>query len=219
MIQLHGSEPIEWAKHIPLPVIRVFHIGSDRKYPGGITQGGAHEHILLDSIRDDGSGVSGGSGKVVDWDLAKEIVERGEVVTDAYMKASGESKPSADSHMLALSSDEKTAPVTHAPEPEGLTAVNGTESHAAQSKASTSAKFLLPIILAGGLTPANVANAIAKVRPWAVDVSGGVENENGSGKDLEKVRAFIKNAKGVGIAPDSEDSDKEQSESGEKVTQ
>ncbi|WP_296255099.1 MULTISPECIES: phosphoribosylanthranilate isomerase [unclassified Pseudomonas] len=47
-----------------------------------------------------------------------------------------------------------------------------------------------PIILAGGLTSANVSQAIAQVRPYAVDVSGGVERSKGL-KDHDKIRAFM----------------------------
>jgi phosphoribosylanthranilate isomerase len=47
-----------------------------------------------------------------------------------------------------------------------------------------------PIILAGGLTSANVSQAIAQVQPYAVDVSGGVEKSKGI-KDHDKIRAFM----------------------------
>ncbi|SDR91421.1 phosphoribosylanthranilate isomerase [Halopseudomonas sabulinigri] len=54
------------------------------------------------------------------------------------------------------------------------------------------------LVLAGGLTPANVAQAIAEVRPWAVDVSGGVEAAKGI-KDVEKINAFIQEVKRVRV--------------------
>lgn len=51
----------------------------------------------------------------------------------------------------------------------------------------------IPALLAGGLTPENVGDAIAAVRPWGVDTSSGVETEGA--KDPEKIRRFVAIAK------------------------
>ena len=63
-------------------------------------------------------------------------------------------------------------------------------------------------MLAGGLTPANVGEAIRAVRPWGVDTSTGVESPSGK-KDARKLLQFIETAKRVGeematdgLAPD-----------------
>lgn len=62
-------------------------------------------------------------------------------------------------------------------------------------KTAASIAARLPLWLAGGLTPDNVSDVILRVRPWAVDVSSGVET-NGL-KDGGKVRAFVEAAKGA----------------------
>jgi phosphoribosylanthranilate isomerase len=55
-----------------------------------------------------------------------------------------------------------------------------------------------PLILAGGLNPENVGEAVRAVEPYAVDVSSGVERQPGI-KDKQKIIEFIKNAKDVKI--------------------
>jgi len=58
---------------------------------------------------------------------------------------------------------------------------------------SKTAHFSKPLILAGGLTPDNVAAAIQRARPWAVDVSSGIEESPGR-KDHALMKQFIEAA-------------------------
>ena len=58
----------------------------------------------------------------------------------------------------------------------------------------------LRLILAGGLTPENVGEAIAAVHPWGVDVATGVESEPGR-KDPRKLRAFVATARAAATPP------------------
>lgn len=76
------------------------------------------------------------------------------------------------------------------------------DSHAPGGVGGTGAVFnwslipavSLPIVLAGGLAPGNVRQAVKQVKPWAVDVSSGVEDSPGI-KNEELMRVFIKEAK------------------------
>jgi anthranilate synthase/indole-3-glycerol phosphate synthase/phosphoribosylanthranilate isomerase len=193
VIQLHGAEPVEWASQIPVPVIRVFHVANGIGVDG-ITRGGLHQFVLLDSLRDDGSGISGGSGKVVDWDFAKRVVDAGETaggisygITTNGSASQGEAPSTPGNADPEVKTDDAPAEI------EG----NKPVDHNTVVAPGTPSKFPLPIILAGGLTPGNVSSAISHVRPWAVDVSGGVETTDGQAKDLNKVRSFISRAKGL----------------------
>jgi anthranilate synthase/indole-3-glycerol phosphate synthase/phosphoribosylanthranilate isomerase len=143
-VQLHGDEPVEWARQLAVPVIKAFRVSpSTGEIQGAagaaVDRAGCNHLVLLDAAGKSGS-AGGGEGISFDWSVARSIVNFGEI---------------------------GTAPGT----------------------------FRLPVILAGGLHPANVAEAVRAVRPWCVDVSSGVEREDGQGKDAGKVEEFIRNAK------------------------
>ena len=167
MVQLHGFEPLEWSKQIPVPVIRAFHVDPDGRGIEGVTRPGLHRHVLLDTAVSPG-GLSGGKGRTFDWEFAKRVVLAGE-------GEGGGNRAKGD-------------------EGEGEGEGEGSKDLAAGRTSSS-----MPIILAGGLTVDNVAEAVSVVRPWAVDVSRGVETADGAAKDEEKVKEFIVAVRGCAL--------------------
>lgn len=96
----------------------------------------------------------------------------------ALLDAGPESRPSA---ILLDATDERRA---------GGTGKRADWDAVRQTRESGAMVDWPPIILAGGLRPGNVNQAIAAVRPWAVDVASGVESSPGR-KDAALVRAFV----------------------------
>ncbi|KAG6381889.1 phosphoribosyl anthranilate isomerase [Boletus reticuloceps] len=188
LVQLHGSEPVEWARFVGVPVVRAFHVSAgagtgnakeDVAKTDGLqdaTRPGLHGFVLLDAQRSDG--LSGGSGKTLDWTRARTLVDAGEL--DGRKEVG---------HVNGRHQQE---PKTESGEERGR---KEGRKDGNDANLDTPCHARMPIILAGGLTPVNVAEAIAQVRPWAVDVCGGVELADGTGKDAEKVRAFVQAVK------------------------
>ncbi|KAJ1724168.1 anthranilate synthase / indole-3-glycerol phosphate synthase [Coemansia erecta] len=129
MVQLHGTEPVEMAREIPVPVIKVFHVDDGFSLDGesDLLKTSHHAVILLDT-KVAGTSQQGGRGVSFDWSIARALSDRG-----------------------------------------------------------------VPFLMAGGLTPENIGEAVGVGRPWGVDVSSGIETDKV--KDPKKIRAFIHGAK------------------------
>ena len=79
----------------------------------------------------------------------------------------------------------------------------GGTGHTADWSIATKLGQQYPILLAGGLTPKNVAEAIRQVRPWGVDVASGVEASPGK-KDTEKLKVFVEQCQRLGTDYDDD---------------
>ena len=75
----------------------------------------------------------------------------------------------------------------------------GTGEQASVEVAVTVRDHVPRLMLAGGLTPDNVAERVAAINPWAVDVASGVESGDSRRKDIGKIRAFVEAAKANGF--------------------
>lgn len=116
-----------------------------------------------------------------------------------YMKAFGMASAGAPDHELAFEFAEE---LTRAERDYADAAALLLDSHGAGEPGGTGRPFdwaavprlSRPLVLAGGLTADNVREAVRAVRPWAVDVSSGVEDAPGV-KCAQKIQAFIREAK------------------------
>jgi|SRR5262245_41719783 len=96
---------------------------------------------------------------------------------------------------LAVASESDLARANHYRAADAILFESPTRGQRLQVPFSALAAFAAqrPLVLAGGLTPNNVGEAVREARPWAVDVSSGVERKPAI-KDAESVRAFVRHA-------------------------
>ncbi|KAJ2154984.1 anthranilate synthase / indole-3-glycerol phosphate synthase [Coemansia sp. RSA 1935] len=77
LVQLHGTEPVQVARQIPVPVIKVFHVGADFTVDtAGLFDTGYHSVILLDTKVPAAGAQQGGHGVQFDWTVARSLSDR-----------------------------------------------------------------------------------------------------------------------------------------------
>ncbi|KAB5593805.1 Indole-3-glycerol-phosphate synthase [Ceratobasidium theobromae] len=169
MVQLHGHEPVEWSRWIPVPVIRAFHLR-------------AKDTAAKDAEQVNGTAESNGAPA---HDHAKDVDASGPTGLEDI------ARPGYHQHILL----DAIKPGAGNKLSGGAGIPVDWDLARAAADAGEIGRGRLPIILAGGLDSGNVREAVEKVAPWAVDVSGGVETDGA--KDHAKIRDFVKAAKGV----------------------
>ena len=132
LVQLCGGESPEYCAHMQTPVMKTVHVGTEEmdcdELSHRIKAYTDDGHVVIVDRKVDG--LAGGTGQSFDWNVARDLSERG-----------------------------------------------------------------VTFFLAGGLNPDNVGGAVRLVRPLGVDVSSGVETSGVPGKDHDKIRAFIQEAR------------------------
>lgn len=166
-----------WANNLPpIPRVGVFVDASPDEVrcaveAAGLSSVQLHGHENAEAYR----GIAGQLWQVIKIAAREPQLPIGGTVPDANFQ-SLEVPPFVDAVLLD----------TYSPTSPGGTGETGDWARAHALVASSSK----PVLLAGGLTALNVADAIRAVQPWGVDVSSGVEERPGK-KDLSKTRDFI----------------------------
>ena len=123
-----------------------------------------------------------------DWDVDQVVDLRNRVHADVLVAVDA-----ADEDRIRAMEDQADAIVVDSTTEDGAGGTGETHDWAALSDLRF--ELSTPVVLAGGLTPDNVAAAVETVDPFAVDVSSGVEVPGGDGaKDDEAIRRFCENA-------------------------
>jgi len=199
IVQLHGSEPVEWGKWISgsggVGVIKVFHVPA-APAPVAVAELPSKENGDAEKAALDGDKPA---------PKAEPVVQTARVTPESL----SEYRMSGYHNVVLLDSIPRPPPssATTTPVPKALSGGSGVTMDWTYARAvveageAPSSSHHMPIMLAGGLNPSNVAAAVEAVHPWCVDVSSGVElgGEKGVRKDHDKVRAFIRAAKGLDV--------------------